>query len=186
MLILALLAQLAGAAAPMPDIERDCLRQLLTVRRVYVDRLNGGETADQMRDMIINSLQKSRLFVVTENQERADAVLRGSAEDLVFTEQHNSSDSINAHLNAGTGRSSSRSGAGPYGGLSVGENESMHSSERRHEASASVRLVNKDGDVIWSATEESTGGKYRGASAEVADKIVVKLTEDYSKARKNP
>ena len=186
MLIIALLAQLASAPAPVSPIERECLHQLLTVRRVYVDRLNGGETAEQMRDMIINSLQNSRLFTITENQERADASLRGSAEDLVFTEQHTSSDGVNAHLNAGTGRSSGRSGAGPYGGLSVGENESMHSAERRHEASASVRLVNKEGDVIWSATEESAGGKYRGASAEVADKITSKLSEDYNKAKKMP
>src|SRR5438477_6212190 len=132
MLIIALLAQLAAAApASVPAIERESLRQLLSVRRVYVDRLNGGETAEQMRDMIINSLQNSRLFVLTENQERADATLRGSAEDLVFTEQHSSSDGINAHLNAGTGRSSGRSGAGPYGGMGVGETESMRSVERR-------------------------------------------------------
>src|SRR5947209_5977338 len=116
MLILVLLAQLAGAAAPVSTIERDCLRQLLIVRRVYVDRLNGGETAEQMRDMIINSLQNSRLFVLTENQERADATLRGSAEDLVFTEQHSSSEGINAHFNVGTGRTG-RSGTGPSGGM---------------------------------------------------------------------
>jgi hypothetical protein len=187
MLIIAwMLAQIGSQAPPVSSIERDCLRQLLTVRRVYVDRLNGGETAEQMRDMIVNSLQNARLFVVTENQEKADATLRGSAEDLVFTEQHSSSEGINAHMNAGTGRSSSRGSAGPYGGLSVGENESMHSAERRHEASASVRLVNKEGDVIWSATEESMGGRFRGASAEVADKITGKLTEDYGKARKMP
>ena len=186
MLIIFLLAQLAGTAAapPVSTIERDSLRQLLNVRRVFVDRLNGGETAEQMRDKIINSLQTSRLFVVTENQERADATIRGSAEDLVFSEQHSSSDSINAHFNAGTGRSGSRSGAGPYGGMGVGENESMRSVERRHEATASVRLVNKEGDVIWSTTEESMGGKYRGASAEVADKITAKLVEDYNKAQK--
>jgi hypothetical protein len=185
MFILVMLAQLAGAPAPVSTIERDCLRQLLSVRRVYVDRLNGGETAEQMRDMIINSLQNSRLFVVTENPERADATLRGSAEDLVFSEQHSSSDSINAHMNAGSGRSG-KSTAGPYGGMGVGENESMRSVERRHEASASVRMVNKEGDVIWSTTEESTGGKYRGASAEVADKITGRLTDDYAKAKKIP
>jgi hypothetical protein len=167
----------------MSPLERDALRQLLAVRRVYVDRLNGGETAGQMRDMIINSLQNSRLFVLTENPERADATLRGSAEDLVFSEQHSSSEGINAHFNAGTGRTGGKSGAGPYGGLSVGENESMRSVERRHEATASVRLVDKDGDVIWSTTEESMGGKYRGASAEVADKITSKLAGDYNKAK---
>ncbi len=184
MLIMALLlAQVAAPAGEMSPIERDCLRQLLTVRRVYVDRLAGGETAEQMRDMLISSLQNSRLFVITENQDRADAVLRGSSEDLVFTEQHSSSEGINAHMNAGTGRNS-KGTTGAYGGLGVGENESMHSVERRHEASAAVRLVNKEGDVIWSTIEESTGGKFRGASAEVADKITGKLTEDYARARK--
>jgi len=183
LIIFCMLAQIAGPPALESTIDRDYLKQLLTVRRVYVDRLNGGETAEQMRDMIINSLQNTRLFVVTENPEKADVTLRGSAEDLVFTEQHQSSDGINAHMNAGSGRST-RGASGAYGSMSVGENESMHSAERRHEASASVRLVNKEGDVIWSATQESTGGKFRGASAEVADKITGKLTEDYNRARK--
>jgi hypothetical protein len=49
---------------------------------------------------------------------------------------------------------------------------------------ATVRLVNKDGDVIWSTTQESLGGKFRGASADVADKITSKLRDDYERARK--
>lgn len=200
-IIFLFLAQLAAsggaggrvAPAPILPMEQDALHQLLTVHRVYVDRLNGGETAEHMRDMLISSLQNSRLFVLTENQERADAVLRGSAEDLVFTEQHTSSDGINAHANIGTSRSSGSNGSGRYagshtsnsdsGGLSIGENESMHSVERRHEATAAVRLVNKDGDVIWSLTAESLGGKFRGASADVADKITSKLADDYERAR---
>jgi hypothetical protein len=68
--------------------------------------------------------------------------------------------------------------------MGVGESESSHSTERRHEASASVRLVNKEGDVIWSTTEESTGAKFRGASADVADKITRSLKEDFVRARK--
>ena len=181
-----MLAQVAGPGVDAPPpIERESLRQLLNLRRVYVDRLSGGETAEQMRDMIINSLQNTRLFIVTENQDRADAVMRGSAEDLVFNEQHSSSDGINAHLNAGSGRTS-RTATGAFGGLTVGENESRHSVERRHEASASLRLVNKDGDVIWSTTQESMGGKFRGASAEVAEKITGKLVEDHNRARKLP
>ena len=154
---------------------------MLTLRRVYVDRLTGGETAAQMRDILISSLESAKLFIVTENQERADAVLRGAAEDLVFTETHQSSDGINAHANVGTGRTSNTArGAG----VSVGENESEHSAERRHEAIAAVRLVNKDGDVIWSTTQESLGAKFRGASADVADKITGRLKEDFERARK--
>jgi len=32
-----------------------------------VDRLTGGETAAQMRDLIITNLQNSKLFILTEN-----------------------------------------------------------------------------------------------------------------------
>ena len=169
---------------PTPGaLEESGLRELRNVRRVYVDRLTGGETAAQMRDILISSLEAARIFVITENQERADAVLRGAAEDLVFTEQHSSSDSINAHANFGTSRSNSAS-RGQYGGLGVGQSEDERSAERRHEAIAAVRLVNKDGDVIWSTTQESLGAKFRGASADVAEKISAKLKEDFEKARK--
>ena len=159
------------------------LRQLLTVRRVFVDRLTGGETAAQMRDILMSSLQGTKLFVLTENQERADAILRGAAEDLVFNEVHSTSDGVNARMNAGSGKTSTRSN-GPYAGLGFGENESDHSSERRHEAIAAVRLVNKDGDVIWATVQESIGAKFRGASADVAEKITAKLKEDFERARR--
>jgi len=46
-----------------------------------------------------------------------------------------------------------------------------------------VRLVNKDGDVIWSTTQESNGAKFRGASADVADKITRQLTADLDRVR---
>jgi hypothetical protein len=188
--------------APAP-VEEETLVQLLTVRRVYIDRLTGGETAGQMRDMIAASLQNAKLFVITENPDRADAVLRGSAEDLVFTDIHSSSDSIHAdaHYGYSDGDSTYNSSSG-YGGLgghssstqrdqrsrnggmSVGDSESTHSVERKHEAVAAVRLVTKDGDVIWSTTQESLGGKFRGSSADVADKITKKLLEDYERAKK--
>ena len=178
-----LAAALAAGDPPAPsEIEAASLRQLLSVRRVYVDRLTGGETAAQMREILFSSLQATKLFVVTEKEERADAILRGGAEDLVFTEVHSSSDGVNAHANVGSGRTSSSS-RGSYAGMSVGENESEHSSERRHEAIAAVRLVNKDGDVIWATTQESIGAKFRGASADVAEKITAKLKEDFDRAR---
>jgi hypothetical protein len=186
--VLAIVALLSGvplAAGDPPgpsDIEATSLRQLLLVRRVYVDRLTGGETAAQMREILFSSLQGTRLFVVTEKEDRADTILRGGAQDLVFTEVHSSSDGVNAHANVGAGRPSSTS-RGSDAGMSVGENESEHSSERRHEAIAAVRPVNKDGDVIWATTQESVGAKFRGASADVAEKITAKLKEDFDRAR---
>jgi hypothetical protein len=171
-----------GAAAQ--SIEDTGLRQLLTLKRVYVDKLTGGETAAQMRDIIIGSLDQSKLFILTENQEKADAVLRGAAEDLVYTETHSSSDGVNAKLNVGSSRGASGYRADQSGGLGIGENESDHSAQRRHEALATVRLTNKEGDVIWSTTQESLGAKYHGASADVADKIAAKLKEDFERARR--
>jgi hypothetical protein len=172
-------------------VDQQALEQLLTVRRVYIDHFAGGETAAQMRDMILSGLQNTKLFVVTENQDRADAFLRGSAEDLVFTDEHTSSDSVHAQANLSRGSSTSYSGRTSgreqdtkSQGVNFGDSESTHSLERRHEAVAAVRLVTKDGDVIWSTTQESLGGKFHGASADVADKITKKLVEDYDRARK--
>ncbi|HUE22940.1 MAG TPA: hypothetical protein VMQ86_14740 [Bryobacteraceae bacterium] len=186
----------APAAPPASSaaLETGGLRQLLTLRRVFVDRFSGGETAAQMRDMIINGLEGSKLFTITENQEKADAILRGSGEDLVFNETHTSSDSLNVHSSMSSSQSEEdaalRGGtrtddrATRSMGLGAGDSESSHSVERRHEANAAVRLVTKDGDVIWSTTQESMGGKFRGASSDVADKITKRLTEDYERAQK--
>ena len=187
MLPIFLLFLAAADAPPAPSaVEESGLRQLAMVHRVYVDRLTGGETAAQMHDILIAALDGTKLFVLTENQERADAILRGAAEDLVFNEQFSSSDNINAHVNFGSGSSSNRynSNRGPYGGLGVGESDSDHATERRHEALAAVRLVNKDGDVIWSTTQESLGAKFHGASVDTADKIAARLREDLERARK--
>jgi hypothetical protein len=183
-----LLMAMAAAAAPadppqaLTGVEEIGLRQLLTIRRVYVDRLTGGETAAQMRDILISSMAESELFILTENADKADVTMRGAAEDLVFTDTHTSSDGINARANIGSGKSANQRPVSA--GVGWGENESEHSSERRHEAIAAVRLVNKSGDVIWSTTQESLGAKFRGASADVADKITAKLKEDFERARR--
>jgi hypothetical protein len=171
----------------------DLAPQLLGIKRVYVDRLTGGETAAQLRDMIIGSLQNARLFILTENQERADVTLHGAAEDLIFTDAFSSSEGINMHAgtssSSGSGTSShfnsASSGFDERSGralnVGVGDNSSTNIKERRHEAMATVRLVNKDGDVIWSTTQESTGAKFRGASADVAEKITRQLVADYDR-----
>jgi hypothetical protein len=149
-----------------------------SVRRIYVDRLT-GESSVQIRDMIINALEKTKLFVITENPDRSDATLRGSAEDLIYTDTFQSSESISARAGVGT----TRSVRIPSANVGVGQNESTRIEERKHEAIAAVRLVNRDGDVIWSTTQESSGAKFRGASADVADKVVKQLLSDIDLAR---
>ena len=94
----------AGAVRAQEDLSK----QLLSIKRIYVDRLTGGETAAQMRDLIIASIHGARLYVLTENQERADAVLRGAAEDLIYTDQFASSDSVDLRSGVNTGNRSTR------------------------------------------------------------------------------
>jgi hypothetical protein len=161
---------------------------LALVRRIFVEPLGRTQAAEQMRDMIITALQNSKLFVITEDEERADATLRGSADEKIFTEEHISSDSIGVHANTGSGGSSSSMMGGGVSshqsaGAGVTDSESSHIQERKHEASASIRLVDEDGDVIWSTTQESAGGKFRGAMADVAEKIARQLSEDMKRAR---
>ncbi len=158
---------------------------LLNVHRVFVDRLTGGESAAQIRDLLIAALQSSKLFVITENEATADTFLRGAAEDLLFTDKFSSSDGIGARVNTGEGTSkaSGVTRGGKYGGVSINDNESVHIEERKHEALATVRLVNKQGDVIWATTQESTGAKFRGASADVADKVRKQLAADFDRAK---
>jgi hypothetical protein len=160
---------------------------LASAKRVYIEQLGGGQSSDQMRDMIISAIQNSGLFIITENQETADATIRGSADDKIFNENHTLSDSIGLHTGSGSGSSSHNfsSGTSDHKSLSAGitDSESSHSEERRHEASAALRMVNADGDVIWSTTQESGGGKFRGAMADVADKITRQLSADVKKAR---
>ena len=186
----------AGPSRLHAQSPEDLSGQIGTVKRVFVDRLTGGETAAQMRDLIISSLQGSKLFVITENAERADAFLRGAAEDLVYTDSFQSSEGVNAHLggsasndvNSSTHFNGSGSGVGSRTAralqLGAGEHESSDIHERKHEAMATVRIVNKDGDVIWSTTQESNGAKFRGASADVADKITRQLVTDMDKLKR--
>jgi len=186
-----LAAELLGAQLPVANPGLDQvggirLDQISGVKKVYVERFGGGEGADQIRDMVIATLQRTNLFVLTENSDRADAVLRGSAEDLIYTETFQSTDGITARLSgSGSTTSSTRSNGIAIPGVSIGDHESVHKQERKHEASASVRLVSRDGDVIWSTIQESQGAKFRGAAADVAERISRQLLADIAKAREH-
>jgi hypothetical protein len=186
-LLLCLLLLIEPLDDPTP--EQEAAAQLARVRRIYISILTGGDAALQIRDLLMTSLQNSKQFIITEDEDKADATLKGAGDDEVFTDTFQSSDGINAHSNIGFGssqgtRNYASSSNNHSGGLSIGENESRHTEERKHEAIVTVRLVSKEGDVIWSATAESLGGKFLGASADVADKIAKRLVTDYKAARK--
>jgi len=175
-------------SADEPTAEQQSAEQLAKVRRIYIAILTGGDDALQIRDLLMTSLHNSKQFIITEEEDKADAVLKGAGTDDVFTDTFQSTEGINAHSQFGEGssqglRNYSSSSSNHSGGLSIGENDSRRTEERKHEAMATVRLVGKDGDVIWSATAESFGAKFMGASADVADKIAKRLVADFKAAK---
>jgi hypothetical protein len=158
-LVLAAILTLAAAGeepSSTASIEETGLRQLRALRRVLCRPADGWRNGRPDARHPGHEARSRQPFILTENPDRADATLRGAAEDLVFTEVHNSSDSLNAHTNFASGRTTRRTG-GSYKGIGIGENKSEHSAERCHPAMAAVHLGNNEGDVIWSTTQEEPG-----------------------------
>jgi hypothetical protein len=182
---LAAVAQNAVEQPPEHLAAHPVTESLANVKRIYVEALAGDHTAEAIRQLIIASLQQSHLFVITENPDRADVTMKGAANDTVFTDTFDSQEGVNARANAGgySSKVTNSRGEGGYGGVSVGENEAHHIKERKHESFATIRLCNRDGDVLWATTQESRGAKFRGAAADVADKVMRQLQADLAKAQ---
>jgi curli biogenesis system outer membrane secretion channel CsgG len=51
---------------------------LLKVRRIFVESFGDDVTSKQLQAMVINALVESKRFIVTENKDKADAILKGT------------------------------------------------------------------------------------------------------------
>jgi curli biogenesis system outer membrane secretion channel CsgG len=174
------------APKPAPDPRAELDAKLLSMKRVYVDSFGDDAISKSLQAMVINALDESKRFIVTENKEKADAVLKGRSIETSSQELHGTGSgthvamaggSESAHVNPEGG-----SAHGGFAAKAMGIDDSTVSTETITEARLAVRLVSSDGDVIWSTTQESRGAKFKGASADVADKIVKQLLHDLDKA----
>jgi curli biogenesis system outer membrane secretion channel CsgG len=141
---------------------------LLKVKRIYVESFGDDATSKEVQSMIVSSLVETKRFKVTENREHADAILKGVALEKSSQELHAYGESTAVHRGA--------------------ISDSSAHTETVNEAKVSIRLVDPDGDVIWTSTQESKGAKYKGSSADVADKCIKQLLRDVEKlehARQN-
>jgi curli biogenesis system outer membrane secretion channel CsgG len=193
-------ATVSAATAPSAEIGE----QLLLVKRIYVDPFGDDAISKELYAAVISALTDSKRFIVTENKDKADATLRGNGLEKTSQEFHAynsatsggsaaggySSDS-SGHVSgswtpAGGSVSGSSSGhsSGGFHSLKAAISDSSSSSETINDARAAVRLVNRDGDVIWANTQESKGAKYKGAVADVAEQIVKQLIRDCEKAER--
>lgn len=179
-----------SATVPASSTERPAVSDLGLVKRIYVGSFGDDEVSKQLQAMVVGSLVASKRFAVTENEKKADAIMRGAALQKTSQEIHayGSGTSVGAAAGghqasiAGSGGSFSGSSSSGFAAKHMGIDDSSVNTETIDRASASVRLINSDGDVIWTTTQESHGAKYKGATADVADKIVAQLMRDLEKA----
>lgn len=185
--------QTVNPSPAVKQVDDEMGSKLLKVRRIYVESFGDDQISKQLHDMLITSLAETKRFIVTENKEKADAILKGTGLEKTIEEYHSTSEAT-AVGGASGGHHSSVSGStsggnGSISGSSSGGFSASHAAISDSEASTksidharlAVHLVSADGDVIWTATKESKGAKYKGASADVADQIVKQLIWDLGK-----
>jgi ABC-type amino acid transport substrate-binding protein len=154
-------AQVATTSTP-PTADAELAAKLAKVQRIYIESFGDDPASKQMQALLIDSLTQSKRFIITENKDHADAVIKGVGTERTSQEFHSTRE--------GTAVATGRTGAGI--------SDSSASTETITTAHLTVRMVSTDGDVIWSTEKESTGGKYKGASADVADEVVKQLLHD--------
>jgi len=172
-----------GATRSRPAELRPSVTDIREVTRVCFDDFDGGENARQLRAMLIDQLHRLKAFVITENPDTADAFVRGFAEDVVFVDQHSRDENVGGRSGGSIATGAfvrNRRAVAANSGVNEGVRE--RSIERRHEAALTVRIVNADGDVLWSGSAESRGGKYQSAAGDVSSKIA----EDLKRALEKP
>ncbi len=141
--------------------------RILQVKRICVEAFGQDSLGIQVQEMVIAKLFASKRFSLTENCERADVILKGS-----ITERNESK----------SGSESEGVGFGASGSGNV--HESLSSSEIRQQAVVTLRVVDREGDILWATSQESAGGKTKGAIALAAERAVRRLLRDIEKAEK--
>jgi len=168
----------AAAILALAQAQTGTQARLASVRRIYVEAFAPDAASQQAQNMLVSALVASKRFVVTEIRDKADAVLKGSAIVRTSQEVHAVGEGTSAGKVAGAAAANGDHAAAAIAGMGMGASDSSLDTETVEHASVSVRLVSPDGDVVWSATKESGGGKYEGAAAAAVDACIKQLLRD--------
>src|ERR1700733_8755081 len=143
----------ASESSKSAAVDEQTTAKLLTVKRIYVDNFGDDAISKQLQAMVINALAESKRFIITENKDKADAVLKGTGLEKTAQELHAIGDSTSVATAAGgehgeiSGQVSN--GAGSINGSSsggfvarkLGTSDSQASTETVNDARLAVRLV---------------------------------------------
>jgi hypothetical protein len=171
-----------------PPAEPEANLRLLQVKRVCVQNFGDDALGVQAREMVIAKLYESKRFSLTENCEKAEFVLKGSITERSDRVSRSESEGIgfgeSAAASNSSGAGATRTGSSASGSVRGDSRESLASSEVKVQAAVTMRLVDKDGEILWAASLESTGGKTKGAISDAAERAVRKFLRDLERAEK--
>lgn len=156
--------------------------KLNDLRRLCVEKFAGEEpVAAPVREIAIAALFSLRQFSLTENCARADATLKGAVLERNTRRVRGEGESTGFGAVVG-GVSATRANAvGAIAGASGLADEQLYSAETGTTASVTLRLVTADGDVLWAYTQDSSGGKTKGAIADAIERAVKQLTRELNR-----
>src|SRR5579859_3434939 len=179
---------------PDAKIDQELAQKLVRTKRIFVESFGDDPLSKQLHAMVVDSLNQTHRFIVTENKDKADAILKGNAVEKTTQEAHAIGEGTSVGGAGGSSSSSIKgtsagdiqgSSSSAFGALETATADSQATTITVNDARIAVRLVASDGDVIWSTTQESKGAKYKGASADAADKVVKRLMSDLERLQAN-
>lgn len=176
-----LLAAACALAAQTPEPAN----RLAGVKRLCVGKIMGdAETAPVVQEVAIGGLYASQKFAVTENCEKADAVLKGAV--MMKSTMKARSEAEESALGAivGSVRADAAGVSGGVGGVGMSGSEALSSAEKGWQATVSLRLVDREGEVLWAGSWDSPGGKSKAPIPDATERLVRQLVRELERESK--
>ena len=154
--------------------------RLAQVRRICIQKLGEEALGAHVQEVVIAKLFEAKRFSLTENCERADFALKGSIAERAERTYRSESEGISFGKSAST----SDSGSSAAASVRASDHENLSSSQIKEHAVLTLRLVDKEGEILWAISQESTGGKTKGAIGDAAERAVRRLLREIERAEK--
>ena len=162
-------------------------RTLADIKRVCVDKIVGEEAVvAAARELAIAGLFSARRFVITEKCDKADVILKGAVLERGEMRVRGEGEATDFGAAAGGASANRISGRAAFGAIAGGSGESLYSAETRESASVVLRLVDQEGTIVWAYSQDSPGGKVKGAIADAIERAVKQLLREVERATAKP
>jgi hypothetical protein len=177
-------ALLAAAGALLAQAPEPANR-LSGVKRLCVGKIMGdAETAPVVQEVAIGGLYASQKFAVTENCEKADAILKGAVMlKSTLKARSEAEESVLGGV-VGAVKATTAGVSGGVAGYGVGGSEALSSAEKGWQATVSLRLVDREGEILWAGSWDSPGGKSKSPVPDATERLVRQLVRELERESK--